>query len=60
MAKIRHEYNPHRLPVLRSAAEASAAGQRPELLRFARERPLTESEARTPAEALRRHESWLA
>jgi adenine-specific DNA-methyltransferase len=57
--RIRYEYNPHLPPVLRSAPEAAKADQLPELLAIARQRPLTEAEARTLAEALRRHEPWL-
>ncbi|BBL73010.1 DNA methyltransferase [Methylomagnum ishizawai] len=57
--KIRHEYNPHLPPVLRSAKEPNAADKLPELLQTARQRPLIEEEARLLAEALRRHEPWL-
>ena len=57
--RLRFEYNPHLPPVLRSATEAAEADQLPELLRTARKRQLNDTEARTLAAALRRHEPWL-
>ncbi|MBP7949216.1 MAG: site-specific DNA-methyltransferase [Verrucomicrobiales bacterium] len=57
--RIRYEYNPHLPPVLRSATEAAEADKLPELLATARKRALTDEEARTLADALRRHEPWL-
>jgi adenine-specific DNA-methyltransferase len=57
--KLRHEYNPHLPPVLRSSTDATAADKLPELLATARKRALTEDEARMLADALRRHEPWL-
>ncbi len=57
--RLRYEYNPHLPPVLRSATEAAEADKLPELLAIARKRALTDDEARTLAEALRRHEPWL-
>ena len=58
---IRHHYNPHLPPVLRFADGAAAAesDSLPELLRTARQRPLSDEEAQTLARALRRHEPWL-
>jgi hypothetical protein len=43
--RLRHEYNPHLPPVLRSATDPAAADQLPESLQTARQRPLTEEEA---------------
>ncbi|HMN77645.1 MAG TPA: site-specific DNA-methyltransferase [Burkholderiaceae bacterium] len=58
--KLRHEYNPHLPPVLRFADnDAAAADRLPALLATARERALSEDEARVLADALRRHEPWL-
>jgi adenine-specific DNA-methyltransferase len=57
--RIRYEYNPHLPPVLRSAPNAAEIDQLPELLRTARQRALTEEEARELAAALRKHEPWL-
>lgn len=57
--KLRYEYNPHLPPVLRSATDAAEADKLPELLAIARKRALTDDEARTLADALRRHEPWL-
>ncbi|HEY4640455.1 MAG TPA: site-specific DNA-methyltransferase [Thermoanaerobaculia bacterium] len=56
---IRYEYNPHLPPVLRWSSEPAATDRLPELLQTARERPLTDNEARVLAEALRKHEPWL-
>jgi len=56
---IRYEYNPHLPPVLRWSSEPSQSDRLPELLQTARERALTEDEARLLAEALRKHEPWL-
>ena len=57
--RIRHEYNPHLPPVLRSAPDAAQADKLPELLATARQRPLSAEEVKVLAEALRRHEPWL-
>lgn len=57
--RIRHEYNPHLPPVLRSAPDAAAADKLPELLATARQRPLSAEEVQVLAQALRRHEPWL-
>ncbi len=57
--RIRHEYNPHLPPSLRSATDATAADRLPELLATARQRALTDDEAKLLADALRRHEPWL-
>ncbi len=57
--KLRYEYNPHLPPTLRSATDAPEADKLPELLATARKRALTDDEARTLADALRRHEPWL-
>jgi adenine-specific DNA-methyltransferase len=57
--KLRYEYNPHLPPALRSALDAATADRLPDLLATARQRALTEEEARLLAEALRRHEPWL-
>ena len=57
--KLRHHYNPHLPPVLRVADDAAAADALPALLQTARERALTDDEARVLAAALRRHEPWL-
>ena len=58
-AIVRHHYNPHLPPVLRSAPDTAAGDALPELLRHATRRPLSESEAAELAKALRRHEPWL-
>ncbi len=58
-SKIRYEYNPHLPPVLRSATDAAHADKLPELLAIARQRALSEDEARLLADALQRHEPWL-
>lgn len=57
--RIRHHYNPHLPPVLRSASDAAGADRLPELLQIARQRALSAEEAEQLAEALRRHEPWL-
>lgn len=57
--RIRHEYNPHLPPVLRSAPDAAEADKLPELLVTARQRPLSAEEVQILAAALRRHEPWL-
>jgi len=57
--RVRYEYNPHLPPALRSATNAAEADRLPELLQTARQRPLTDYEARTLAAALRNHEPWL-
>jgi adenine-specific DNA-methyltransferase len=56
---VRHEYNPHLPPALRSSPEATATDKLPELLATARQRALSADEAKLLAEALRRHEPWL-
>src|SRR4051794_12969447 len=56
---IRYEYNPHLPPVLRWSSEPGQTDRLPELLQTARERALTEEEARVLAGALRKHEPWL-
>ena len=55
---IQHPYSPRLDPVLRSDSTGKA-DQLPELLETARERPLTDEEARILAEALRNHQPWL-
>lgn len=57
--KVRLDYNPHLPPRLRFSDDPAAADRLPELLATARQRALTEDEARTLAEALRKHEPWL-
>lgn len=57
--RIRYEYNPHLPPVLRSVVDATGADRLPDMLATARQRALTEDEARILADALRRHEPWL-
>jgi hypothetical protein len=57
--KLRYEYNPHLPPTLRSAPDAAEADRLPEYLEVSRKRALTDSEARTLATALRKHEPWL-
>ena len=57
--KVRYAYNPHLPPVLRFADDPAAADRLPALLQTARERALSDDEARLLADALRRHEPWL-
>jgi adenine-specific DNA-methyltransferase len=57
--RLRYEYNSHLPPALRSATDEAEADKLPELLAAARQRALTDGEARTLADALRRHEPWL-
>ena len=57
--RVRHEYNPHLPPQLRFSDDPAQADRLPLLLQTARQRALTEDEARTLADALRRHEPWL-
>jgi adenine-specific DNA-methyltransferase len=57
--RIRYEYNPHLPPALRSATDAPATDELPELLAASRKRPLSDAEARLLAAALRKHEPWL-
>jgi adenine-specific DNA-methyltransferase len=57
--KLRYDYNPHLPPVLRSSREAGESDKLPELLAAARQRPLSASEVKLLAEALRNHEPWL-
>lgn len=59
VAPVRYSYNPHLPPVLRSAPNAHDTDRLPELLQTARQRALSEDEARLLADALRRHEPWL-
>ena len=58
-SRIRHQYNPHLPPILRSSSEPTATDKLPELLETARQRALSEAEANILAEALKRHEPWL-
>lgn len=58
-SRIRHHYNPHLPPILRSSSEPTATDKLPELLETARQRALSEDEANILAEALKRHEPWL-
>jgi adenine-specific DNA-methyltransferase len=57
--KVRLDYNPHLPPRLRFSDDPAAAHRLSDLLATARQRALTEDEARTLAEALRKHEPWL-
>jgi len=57
--RLRFEYNPHLPPNLRSTTDATDTDKLPELLAIARKRALTDDEARTLTDALRRHEPWL-
>jgi adenine-specific DNA-methyltransferase len=57
--KLRLDYNPHLPPRLRFSEDPAQADRLPELLAIARQRALTEDEARTLADALRKHEPWL-
>lgn len=57
-ARIRYEYDPHRPPVLRFDG-AGAADKLPDLLATARQRALTDEEAKLLAEALRNQQPWL-
>ncbi|MGH9618339.1 MAG: site-specific DNA-methyltransferase, partial [Bryobacteraceae bacterium] len=56
--KAEYSYSPRLPPVLRFDA-GGVTDELPELLAAARERPLTEAEAWTLADALRAHEPWL-
>jgi adenine-specific DNA-methyltransferase len=56
--RIRYEYDPHRPPVLRFDGHGEA-DKLPELLATARQRALTDEEAKLLAEALRNHQPWL-
>ncbi len=58
-AKIRHEFNPHLPPALRSSPNAADTDRLPELLSEATRRALSADEAEVVAQALRRHEPWL-
>jgi len=58
-SRVRHHYNPHLPPILRSSSEPTATDKLPELLETARQRALSEDEANILAEALKRHEPWL-
>lgn len=55
---IQYAYSPRRDPRLRFD-ETGKADRLPELLEIARQRALTEEEARILADALRHHEPWL-
>ena len=57
-ARIRYEYDPHRPPVLRFDG-AGTADKLPDLLATARQRALTDDEAKLLAEALRNQQPWL-
>ena len=56
---VRYEYNPHLPPVLRFSDDPANADELPELLRKAKQEPLSDSEAQTLADALRKHEPWM-
>ena len=56
---VQYHYNPHLPPVLRSSSDAAATDRLSELLTAARQRPLSDDEARLLDEALKRHEPWL-
>ena len=56
--KLHYSYSPRLDPVLRFDGSGKA-DQLPELLAAARQRPLSEEEAKLVAEALRRQEPWL-
>ena len=58
-APLRYGYNAHLPPVLRSSPDAATADRLPELVAAARERALSEEEAKVLEEALKRHEPWL-
>ena len=58
-AKIRHEFNPHLPPELRSSPESANTDRLPELLSKATRQALSTDEAEVLAQALRRHEPWL-
>jgi len=48
---VRYEYNPHLPPVLRFADDPAKTDELPELLREAKQRPLSDTEARMLAGA---------
>jgi len=56
--KVEYAYNPHLPPCLRFD-DSGTTDKLPELLATAKKRALSDEEARTLAEALRRHEPWL-
>ena len=56
--KQEYAYNPHLPPNLRSDPNGDA-DKLPELLQIAQQRPLTDNEARTLADALQHHSPWL-
>lgn len=56
--KAEYSYSPRRPPELRFDP-SGRSDELPQLLTIARQRPLTEPEAWTLAEALRVHEPWL-
>ncbi len=57
--RIRHEYNPHLPPVLRSSPDGAGADALPELLEKALQGPLSRDEVKLLAAALCKHEPWL-
>ena len=56
---LQYAFNPHLPPVLRASPDPAKADDLPKLVAKARQGPLTEDEAKTLADALRRHEPWL-
>jgi adenine-specific DNA-methyltransferase len=56
---VRYEYNPHLPPVLRFSDDPAKTDALPELLRDAKQRPLSDTEVRMLADALRKHEPWM-
>ena len=56
---LQYVFNPHLPPALRASPDPAKADDLPRLVAKAREGPLTEDEAKTLADALRRHEPWL-
>lgn len=56
---LQYAFNPHLPPALRSSPDPAKADDLPRLVAKARQGPLTEDEAKTLADALRRHEPWL-
>lgn len=56
--RIRYEYDPHRSPALRFDG-TGVSDKLPELLAIARQRALTDDEAKQLSDALRTHQPWL-
>ena len=56
---LQYAFNPHLPPALRASPDPAKADDLPRLVAKARQGPLTEDEAKTLADALRRHEPWL-